>query len=192
MLADGLGAADGLAWDQFGRLFVRDWRGGRAFVIARPGAKPVLLTQGLTNAADLTVEAATKRLLIPDMGGGTIVAVPITVPGAEINEEPLPLKTAVAFPSLQWTGWKGETDDGRINTLRPIVLTHAGDGSNRVFVATQHGVIHAFPNEQTATKTTILLDIHDRVAYNDNTNEEGFLGLAFHPRFRENGYFCVF
>ena len=36
-------------------------------VIERPGAKPVLLTQGLTNAADLTVEAATKPLLIPDM-----------------------------------------------------------------------------------------------------------------------------
>jgi hypothetical protein len=66
-LADGLGAADGLAWDQFGRSFVSDWTGGRVFVIARPGAKPVLVTQGLTNAADLTVEAATKRLLIPDM-----------------------------------------------------------------------------------------------------------------------------
>ena len=34
-LADGLGSADGLAWDQFGRLFVSDWKGGRVFVIAR-------------------------------------------------------------------------------------------------------------------------------------------------------------
>jgi hypothetical protein len=37
------------------------------------------------------------------------------------------------------------------------VLTHAGDGSNRVFVATQHGVIHVFPNDQKATSTTIFL-----------------------------------
>jgi glucose/arabinose dehydrogenase len=191
-LADGLGAADGLAWDQFGRLIVSDWRGGRVFVIARPGDKPALLAEGLTNAADLTVESATNRLLIPDMGGGKLFAMSITTPGAKINEEPLSLKTAVAFPDLQWAGWKGETDDGRIHTLRPVVLTHAGDGSNRVFVATQHGVIHAFPNDQTATRTTILLDIQDRVAYNDNTNEEGFLGLAFHPRFKENGYFYVF
>ena len=191
-LADGLGAADGLAWDQFGRLIVSDWKGGRVFVIARPGDKPVLLAQGLTNAADLSVESATNRLLIPDMGGGKLFAMSITTPGAEINEAPLPLKTAVAFPDLQWAGWKGETDDGRIRTLRPIVLTHAGDGSNRVFVATQHGVIHVFPNDQTATRTTIFLDIQNKVAYNDNTNEEGFLGLTFHPRFKDNGYFYVF
>ena len=153
-LADGLGAPDGLAWDQFGRLFVSDWKGGRVFVIGRPGAKSVLLAQGLTNAADVTVESSTKRLLVPDMGGGKIVAVTIKVPASEVNENPLPLQTAVAFPDLKWTGWQGETETGRINTLRPVVLTHAGDGSNRVFVATQHGVIHVFPNEQTATRTT--------------------------------------
>jgi glucose/arabinose dehydrogenase len=191
-LADGLGAADGLAWDQFGRLFVSDWKGGRVFVIARPGAKPMLLSEGLTNAADLTVDASTKRLLVPDMGGGKIAEVAITVPGSEVNEDALVLHTAVAFPDLQWTGWKGETDDGRINALRPVVLTHAGDGSNRVFVGTQHGVIHVFPNDQKASRTAIFLDIHDRVSYKDETNEEGFLGLTFHPRFKENGYFYVF
>ena len=73
-VAEGLGAADGLAWDQFGRLFVSDWRGGRVFGIARPGDRPVLLAHGLTNAADLIVDPATPRLLIPDMGGGTVSA----------------------------------------------------------------------------------------------------------------------
>ena len=105
------------------------------------------------------------------------------------------MKTAVAFPNLQWAGWKGETEDGRVNTLRPVVLTHAGDGSNRVFVATQHGVIHVFPTtrrRRQITATTVFLDIQDRVTYKDETNEEGFLGLAFHPRFKENGYFYVF
>jgi glucose/arabinose dehydrogenase/sugar lactone lactonase YvrE len=191
-IAEGLGAADGLGWDQFGRLFVSDWRGGRVFAIARPGDKPVLLAQGFTNAADLFVDPAKPRLLIPDMGGGTVSAMPTSIPGAEVDERPLALQTTVAFPDLKWSGWKGETDDGRINTLRPIVLTHAADGSNRVFVATQHGVIHAFPNDQKATSTTIFLDIQDRVVYKDQTNEEGFLGLAFHPRFKENGYLFVF
>ena len=72
-IAEGLGAADGLAWDQFGRLFVSDWKGGRVFGIARPGDRPVLLAQGFTNAADLIVDPDTPRLLIPDMGGGTVV-----------------------------------------------------------------------------------------------------------------------
>ena len=133
-----------------------DWRGGRVFGIARPGDRPVLLAQGFTNAADLIVDPAKPRLLIPDMGGGTVSAMPTSIPGAEVDERPLALQTAVAFPDLQWAGWKGETEDGRIHTLRPIVLTHAGDGSNRVFVATQHGVIHAFPNDQKATSTTDL------------------------------------
>ena len=38
----------------------------------------------------------------------------------------------------------------------------------------------------------IFLDIQDRVAYDDKTNEEGFLGLTFHPKYKENGEFFVF
>ncbi len=114
------------------------------------------------------------------------------VPGAEVDERPLPLETAVAFPDLQWEGWKAESDDGKPNPLRPIVLTHACDGSDRVFVATEHGVVHVFPNDQKATKTKVFLDLRDRVSYDDQKNEEGFLGLAFHPNYKENGQFFVF
>ncbi len=113
------------------------------------------------------------------------------VPDAEIDETPLAVQSDVAFPDLQWAGWKGEID-GKPNPLRPIVLTHAGDGSNRVFVATEQGVVHVFPNDPKATKTKVFLDIQDRVSYGDATNEEGFLGLAFHPKYKENGEFFVF
>jgi glucose/arabinose dehydrogenase len=104
----------------------------------------------------------------------------------------MPLETALAFPDLQWTGWKPEDDKGRMTPLRPLVLTHAGDGTNRVFVATQHGVVHVFPNDQKATKTQVFLDIQERVSYDDNQNEEGFLGLTFHPNYKKNGEFYVF
>ncbi|MBY0513314.1 MAG: PQQ-dependent sugar dehydrogenase [Gemmataceae bacterium] len=191
-IAEGLGAADGLAWDHFGRLFVTDWKGGQLFVIPRPGAQPVLVTKGFGNAADCCLDATGKAVLVPDMKAGTVTAVPITVPGAEVDVSPLPLQASVAFPNLKWTGWKSETDSGKPNPLRPIVLTHANDGSNRVFVATQHGVIHSFPNTQDATATKVFLDIQDRVLYSDNTNEEGFLGLCFHPKFKETGEVFVF
>jgi glucose/arabinose dehydrogenase len=37
-----------------------------------------------------------------------------------------------------------------------------------------------------------FLDIRERVQYDDRENEEGLLGLAFHPRYKENGEFFVY
>jgi glucose/arabinose dehydrogenase len=191
-VADGLGGAGGLAWDHFGRLFVSDRAGGKVFVIPRPGEKPVLLAEGFRAAADLGYDPANKRLLVPDPKAGTLTAVPAVVPGAEVDETPLPVQTALAFPDLKWTGWSPETETGQANVFRPLVLTHAGDGSNRIFLATQYGVIHVFPNDPKATATKVFLDISNKVKYDDKTNEEGFLGLAFHPRYKETGEFFVF
>jgi glucose/arabinose dehydrogenase len=101
------------------------------------------------------------------------------------------LMAELAFPNLEWTGWDPAAD-GRPTPIRPIVLTYAPDGSNRVFVATQRGVIHVFPNDPQVTNTKVFLDMQDKVRYSDRENEEGFLGMAFHPRFKENGEFFVF
>jgi glucose/arabinose dehydrogenase len=53
-------------------------------------------------------------------------------------------------------------------------------------------VIHVFPNDNGATKTEVFLDIRDRVRYSDKQNEEGLLGLAFHPNFKSNGELFVY
>jgi glucose/arabinose dehydrogenase len=111
---------------------------------------------------------------------------------AEVDESPLPVEVKVAFPNLKWTGWSPVTDEGRLEPLRPIVLTHAGDGTDRIFVATQQGVVHVFPNDPQAKRTKIFLDVRDRVVYTDKENEEGLLGLAFHPKYRENGQFFLY
>jgi glucose/arabinose dehydrogenase len=131
-------------------------------------------------------------LLIPDMKAGTITKLPTTIPGWEVDDTPLPIKTAVAFPDLKWTGWKGETDSGKQFPLRPLVLTHAGDGSNRVFVAIQQGTIHVFPGNAKADATKIFLNIEKQVFYDDKENEQGLLGLAFHPQYKKTGEFFVF
>jgi glucose/arabinose dehydrogenase len=192
-IAADLVGCDGVAWDKHGRLFLTDRTGGRVLVIGRPGEKPVLLADGFKAPAKLCLDPARKSLLVPDSKAGTLTALPAQVPGAEVDETPLPLETAVAFPALKWSGWKPETKGGLLNQFRPLVLTHAGDTSNRVFVATQQGVIHVFPNKQKAKRTKVFLDIHDRLApYEDARNEEGFLGLAFHPKYQKNGEFFVF
>lgn len=117
-----------------------------------------------------------------------------TALGAEekVDTSPLEVGVEVAFPEIEWTGWKPESDDGTVAPLRPILLTHAGDGSNRIFVPTQQGIIYVVPNDPAAKMAEVFLDLEDRVSYSDQTNEEGFLGLAFHPKFAENGRFFVY
>jgi glucose/arabinose dehydrogenase len=191
-VADGLGGAAGLAWDRYGRLFLSDRKGGKVFGIARPGDRPVLLSSGFQAPGKLCVDPTGKSLLVPDRKAGTVTAIPATIPGAEVDTTDLPLETAVAFPRIKWAGWDPEPASGKVVPFRPVLLTHAGDGSNRVFVGTQQGVVHVFPNDQKADRSQVFLDLRDRVAYNDNTNEEGFLGLTFHPQFKKNGEFFVF
>jgi hypothetical protein len=53
-------------------------------------------------------------------------------------------------------------------------------------------VNHVFPNDPKAARTRRFLDIQDRVRYDHKQNEEGFLGLAFHLRHKQNGEFFVF
>jgi glucose/arabinose dehydrogenase len=190
---DGLGAQPGgLAWDRHGRLYVSNGTTGQVRVIGRPGEDSKLLAGGFASTADIALDPTGKFILVTDPKAGTLTAVPARVPGAEVDERPFPLEAVVAFPELRWTGWEPVSPAGVQSPLRPIVLTHAGDGSGRVFVATQQGVIHVIPAGARPDKTHVFLDIHDRVRYSDKENEEGFLGLAFHPRYRRNRELFVF
>ena len=191
-IAEGFEGSDGLTWDKTGQLFISSWKTGKVVGIPRPGQKAVLISDKFEQSADTCLDAAGLNLIVPDMKAGTLTAVPTTIPGWEVDKSPLALKTEVAFPNLQWTGWSGTDDNGIVAPLRPILLTHFGDGSNRIVVPTQQGVIHVFPNDDDATKTEIFLDITDRVRYLDKQNEEGLLGLAFHPKFKQNGELFVF
>jgi glucose/arabinose dehydrogenase len=104
----------------------------------------------------------------------------------------LKLSVELAFPDLQYVGWSPEDKDGRVQNFRPILLTNAGDGSNRVFVASQLGQIYSFENRPDVKESKLFLDISDRVQYKDNENEEGLLGLAFHPKFKQNGELYIY
>lgn len=86
----------------------------------------------------------------------------------EITVEP-------AFPNLTFS--------------RPVDLQHPGDGTNRLFVVEQAGTIRVFENDASASSSEVFLDIQNRVR--DAGNEEGLLGLAFHPNFADNGFFYV-
>ena len=70
---------------------------------------------------------------------------------------------------------------------RPVDLQSAG--GDKLYVVEQPGIIRIVDNGPTADEKPIFLDIQDRV--DDRDNEEGLLGLVFHPDFNSNGYFFV-
>ena len=68
----------------------------------------------------------------------------------------------------------------------PVVIENAGD--SRLFVVEQTGRIRIVQSNGNLVATPFL-DITDRV--DDFNNEEGLLGLTFHPNYANNGYFYV-
>ena len=72
------------------------------------------------------------------------------------------------------------------NLSSPIHISNAGDGTNRVFVAEKGGRIKVFD------KNYLLIDTLITITNMGTGNEQGLLSVAFHPNFKNNGYFYVF
>jgi glucose/arabinose dehydrogenase len=72
----------------------------------------------------------------------------------------------------------------------PIYLTHAGDGSGRLFVVDQTGLILVLRDGKLLPRP--FLDLRSKtVAINPGYDERGVLGIAFHPQYASNGRFFV-
>jgi glucose/arabinose dehydrogenase len=69
----------------------------------------------------------------------------------------------------------------------PVAITHANDDSGRIFVVEKRGTIAILRDGQ--RQEQIFLDITEKVG--SSSSEQGLLGLAFHPNYRENGLFFV-
>ncbi len=96
---------------------------------------------------------------------------------ASADEPALPkLKTEVAFSNLKFD--------------RPVALACPNDGKNLLFVVEQHkGLIQSFTDSKDASDKQEFLKLPDPI---NRGNEEGLLGLAFHPKYAENGEFFVY
>ena len=73
---------------------------------------------------------------------------------------------------------------------RMVYLTHPEGMPDRLYLVLQPGRIMAFDNVESPPSPDTFLDIRRRVS--DRGNEEGLLGLAFDPAYRNNGYFYVY
>jgi glucose/arabinose dehydrogenase len=88
-----------------------------------------------------------------------------------------------AFPDAKAFAW-GLLLDG---LDRPVAIADPGDSSGRLFVVEQPGVIRIYQGGKLLPEP--FLDIHQRVG--SRGNEQGLLGLAFHPAYSQNGLFYV-
>ncbi|KAF6073330.1 HHIP like 2 [Phyllostomus discolor] len=79
------------------------------------------------------------------------------------------------------------------NGLRnPVCMAHAGDGTHRAFVAEQVGVVWVYLPDGSRLERPFL-DLRNVVLTTPWIGDErGFLGLAFHPRFRQNRKFYIY
>ncbi len=104
------------------------------------------------------------------------------LPTSTPTPTPVPI-AAATFPDPARYEWRLVVS----GLERPVEVQNAGDGSGRLFVIEKPGRIRILQNGQLIE--TPFLDITDRV--NARGNEQGLLGLAFHPDFENNRFFYV-
>jgi glucose/arabinose dehydrogenase len=86
-----------------------------------------------------------------------------------------PIPQVESLPSPEGYVWEPFLD----NLAKPVYLTHAGDGSGRVFIVEKAGRILIAQNGERLPQP--FLDIRGRVRSLES--ERGLLGLAFHPNY---------
>lgn len=75
--------------------------------------------------------------------------------------------------------------------VSPVDLVSAYDGTDRLFVVDRVGQIRIIENGVLLSEP--FLDLGDKIVeLRERYDERGFLGLAFHPNFKENGRFFVY
>ena len=146
-------------------------------------------TAGATAAMAATASGTAAAARIAT---ATMVAAPSPLPPSPMPTSP-PLPTATPTPTVTSNPI---ADPAAIRLRlqpvvsgleRPLGIANAGDGSGRLFVLEQVGRIRIVRDG--ALASTPYLDITDRVG--SSANEQGLLGLAFHPDYAGNGLFFV-
>lgn len=79
--------------------------------------------------------------------------------------------------------------DGMIS---PIGVVAVPDNSKRLFVIDQAGKIWIIPENGNKLPTPFMDVTSKLVTLNTNGDERGLLGLAFHPRYKDNGRFFIY
>ena len=145
---------------------------------------PTTVIEVSAEVADVTVPSPAAVTAAPETN--TPVSAdrdtPTSPPPSETPTEAAPLQANVlpdgeSFELVEIAG----------DFRRPVYVTHAGDGSERLFVVEQRGVIWIVADGE--RRATPFLDHSAKITR--AANEQGMLGLVFHPEYTSNGEFFV-
>ncbi|KAM9707555.1 LOW QUALITY PROTEIN: HHIP-like protein 1 [Menidia menidia] len=79
------------------------------------------------------------------------------------------------------------------NGLRnPLAMVHANDGTHRFFVAEQVGLVWVYLPDRSRLERPFLNISRAVLTSSWEGDERGFLGMAFHPRYRHSGRLFVY
>jgi len=73
-----------------------------------------------------------------------------------------------------------------VKVQRPVTLVIPPDGSQRMFLVQQTGKILLLPKDRAGAETKVFLDATPLMKV-ENDFEEGLVGFAFHPKYKDNG-----
>jgi glucose/arabinose dehydrogenase len=135
------------------------------------GASRLTLEPGTVNVTDetgweVTPAATTRYTLTASNAAGSVEAeTTVNVEAVEVSLDTVAIASGLA---------------------QPVAITHAGDGSGRLFITLQGGQIVIFDGERVLPEP--FLDIVPLVSC---CGERGLLSVAFHPDYEHNGLFYV-
>lgn len=142
----------------------------------------------------------------PARSGGGSMALPTLTPGEKVSPpaaemvtpvisgagdaaSPQPLATVEGKPA--WLTFPDPAGYRWVEVARglrsPVDLGYTPDGTGRLLILEQEGIIRLWQDGKLASEP--FLDLRARVG--SRGSEQGLLGIAFHPKYAQNGYFYV-
>jgi glucose/arabinose dehydrogenase len=154
------------------------------FVLLLSGCGGGVATQSLADPATPTTAPVTTApsVTLPPPATETPTLPPPPTATATATSEPTPIPPQ-GLPDPSAYTWRPVVG----GLQKPLGMTAPADGTGRLFVLEQAGRVQIVQNGQPLQSP--YLDIVSRVG--SASNEQGLLGLAFHPRYAENGFFYV-
>ena len=78
------------------------------------------------------------------------------------------------------------------NLVSPIGMACPQDGSGRMFIIEQRGLIYIIGKDKKLNATPFLDISKQVIKLTPKYDERGLLGIAFHPKYKENGRFFIY